>query len=222
MNFALKIQNSRLKTFCITSWFTCSEIVEIIHGYLKLYTFQKEASAKTKDKSARLYFTWRAVHCVTIHWIMRLSSFYSDSVVHRSSWAADSHAATDPRITLHYRRFLAAFTGAGLRTLSWPIKTPVHTDPLYFINIDTIFSCMPSVVKIVFCLQVFRAKCLYAFFFRPMRAAYSAHFCPRFDHLPNIWWGATIVTFPVIHVSPAAVLEGTVLEPTVLWWTLQC
>ena len=53
MSFALKIQNSCLQTFRITSWITCSKIVvEIIHGYLQLYAFQKEASVKTEDKSA--------------------------------------------------------------------------------------------------------------------------------------------------------------------------
>jgi len=146
MSFALKIQNSCLQTFRITSWVTRSKIVvEIIHAYLQLHTFQKEASVKTKDKSARVYFTWRRVTNVTTHWVARLSSFCFKSVVHSPSWEADSHTATYPRITRHCRRFFAVFTGTRHRILTWPIKTSLHTDRLYFFNIDTIaFSSVPG------------------------------------------------------------------------------
>lgn len=144
MSFALKIQNS---CFRITSWDKCSKIVvEIVHGYLQLHTFQKEASVETKDKSARVYFTGRRVNIATTHWIAKLSSFCFKSVVHSPSWKVDSHTSTYPKITRHYRRFLAVFTGARHRILSWPLKTSLHTDPLCFFNIDTniIFSSVPG------------------------------------------------------------------------------
>ena len=147
MSFALKIQNSCLQTFLITSWDKCSKmVVEIIHGYLQLHTFQKESSVETKAKSARVYFTGRTVNNVTAHWIARLSSFCLKFVLHSPSWKADSHTAIYPKITRYCRRFLAVFAGARHRILSWPLKTSLRNDPLCFFNIDTniIFSFVPG------------------------------------------------------------------------------
>lgn len=72
--------------------------------------------------------------------------------MHSPSWESDSHTATYSRITRHYERFLAVFIDACHPKLSWSGKTPVHTDPLCFLNIDTsiIYSSVPGLWKLSF------------------------------------------------------------------------
>jgi hypothetical protein len=89
------------------------------------------------------------------HWIARFSSFCTKSLLHSPSWKADSHTATYSGISRKYRRFLAVHTGARLRNLFWPTKTPVHIDPLYFFYIGTsiAFSSVTGLWKLSFFLR---------------------------------------------------------------------